>query len=351
MIAVGLVCTAGLWAQSIQKFSWQDACFKNPGAPYCPGHDFAIKPQPPTEPKSKGVVNQVFSPNANVVPRGSRINGNGTTAPALISIGGIDWRFADPFPDALIGMNFSTLSSSPLARALIALLGAQQGLNAEDLQKIFDGLSDVDQVALSLHNNRMVGMITGRVTETAPTAPEAGFKILPVTGNSLLLGHGDAVDQAARRVAGPDWPSDLTRLAEEKQASCEFWVIGSPGLAGPQAASTGLKRFTMAVYIRDRLISDIAFEFNGTPSPAVLKNLQTAVGPISLEGNIAHYRMSMEANEVQQKFAQIAASPAGKQLSALVAAAKYIPARDTSVPKQTKPVIYGLDDGPRVVNQ
>jgi hypothetical protein len=34
-----------------------------------------------------------------------------------------------------------------------------------------------------------------------------------------------------------------------------------------------------------------------------------------------------------------------------VAAAKYLPARDTSVPKQTKPVIYGLDEGPKVVNQ
>jgi hypothetical protein len=349
MIAVGLVCTASLWAQ---KFSWQDACFKNPGAPYCPGHDFAIKPQPPTEQKSKGVVTNTFSPNANATPRGSRSNGNGTTAPALISIGGIDWRFADPFPDALIGMNFSRLSGSPMARALVAQLGAQQGLNTADLEKIFDGLSDVDQVAISVHNNRMVAMITGQVTETAAMpVPEAGFKIVPITGNSMLLGHADAVDQAARRVAAPAWPSDLTRMAEERQASCEFWLIGSAGLAGPQAASTGLKRFTMAVYIRDRLISDIAFEFNGIPAPAVLKNLQTAVGPISVEGATAHYRMSIEASEVQQRFGQIAASPAGKQLSALVAAAKYIPARDTSVPKQTKPVIYGLDDGPKVVNQ
>ena len=78
---------------------------------------------------------------------------------------------------------------------------------------------------------------------------------------------------------------------------------------------------------------------------------QNKLGNATLEGNALHVRMSMEADEVQKKFGQIADGPVGERLAALVKAARYLPARDASVPRQTKPVIYGLDDGPKVVNQ
>jgi hypothetical protein len=59
----------------------------------------------------------------------------------------------------------------------------------------------------------------------------------------------------------------------------------------------------------------------------------------------------MEPAELQQKFGQIVASPVGERLAALVDAARYLPVRDTTVPQQTKPVIYGLEGGPKVVDQ
>jgi hypothetical protein len=342
------VWTACVFGQS--KFSWQDACFKNPGAPYCPGHDFAIKKQPQTNNSSsnnssKGVVNQVFSPN------GRAASNTRTAAPSLIEIGGIDWRFADFFPDALIGFNFTSLAASPMARNLLTQLGAKQGLTEADMNKVFDGLSDVDQVAISVKANRMVVMITGRVTDAALPAPEAGLKIVPVSANAMLIGPPDLVNQAAQRINSKAFPTEWASLAEERQASCEFWAIASPSAVGPQAVNAGLKRFSMIVSIRDRFISDLAFEFNGIPNPNTIKTWQTSLGPLTLEGNVAHVRTAMEANEVQQKFGQIAASPLGERLSEMVAAAKYLPARDTSVPKQTHPVIYGLEGGPKVVNQ
>ena len=345
-INIPVLCLVLATSLSAQKKSWQDACFNNPGAPYCQGHDYAIKKQVPTaDPKPQGVVTNRSMPSA---ARTSTTQG-GTAA--LINIGGIDWRFADPFPDALIGINFNALSNSPLARSLVTQLGAQQGIAAADMQKIFDSMSDVDQVAISMRANRMVVMITGRVANADLPAPEAGLKVVPVTGNAMLVGHADAVDQAARRIAGPNWPSDLTRDAEARQAASEFWAIGSPALVGPQAAGSGLRKFYMTVSIRNRFISDIAFEFNAIPPAATVRQMQTAMGALTLEGNTAHLRMSMEAAEVQQKFSSIAASPLGQRLSDLIAAAKYMPARDTTVPKQTHPVIYGLDDGPKVVNQ
>jgi hypothetical protein len=59
----------------------------------------------------------------------------------------------------------------------------------------------------------------------------------------------------------------------------------------------------------------------------------------------------MEANEVQKRFGQIVASPFGQRLAALVKAARYLPVRNTTVPSQTKPVVYGLDGGPKEMNK
>jgi hypothetical protein len=269
----------------------------------------------------------------------------------MIVIGAIDWRFADPFADELAGFNFSGLSASPLARSLVARLGAKQGLAEADIQKIFDALADVDQVALSVRDNRVVVMITGRATNSAPPAPEAGLKVVQVSGNAMLLGHPDAVDQAMRRIAMNGPASDVMRLAEERQASSEFWAMGSARLLGPQAASAGLKRFFLTVSIQDRLTSDLAFEFSGAVSEDTIRKLRTTLGAATLEDQTVHVRTSMETGEVQQKFGQILDSPVGERLAALVGAARYLPAREAAAPKSARPVIYGLDDGPREVGQ
>jgi hypothetical protein len=95
-LALALLLAASLSGQR-RRFSWQDLCFKNPGSPVCGGNDYAVKPQPKNAPP-RSVATSPFpsgSPNA---------------APSMIIVGGIDWRFADPFADALIGFNFSALS-------------------------------------------------------------------------------------------------------------------------------------------------------------------------------------------------------------------------------------------------
>jgi hypothetical protein len=339
VLALGSLCVASLFGQA-RRFSWQDLCFKNPALPVCQGNDYAVKPQAPAkDPAPRNVV-------ARPLPSTTR-----TVTPSLIVVGGIDWRFADPLADALVGFNFSRLSASPLARNLIAQLAAKQGLGEADLQKLFDGLSGVDQVALSVRNNRIVAMVTGSVADSTLPAPEAGLKAVPISGSGMLFGHADAVDQAVQRIAIKGPPTELTRLAEERQAGSEFWAIGSAGLVGPQAVSAGVKRFLLTVWIRTNLTSDVALEFNGVPSPNALQMWQTKLGAATVEDNAIHVRASMEADEVRQKFGQIAESQLGEGLAALVQAARYIPVRDNTAPKQTKPIIYGLDGGPREVNQ
>src|SRR5437868_8491541 len=131
VLAAGCMWAVSLHGQS--HFNWQNYCFDHPAAPVCPSHEFYGKRPAPAKTATPPSV--VTNPYA-ATPR--------TMTPSLITVGGIDWRFADPSADALLGLNFSGLSASPLARNLIAQLGARQGLT-EDLRKIFDGLSGVDQ--------------------------------------------------------------------------------------------------------------------------------------------------------------------------------------------------------------
>lgn len=333
ILAFGLACAASLSGQ--RHFSWQNACFNNPTAPYCQGHDFSIKPGAAKKlaPKGGGTDLGPIAPMEEYV------------TPSVIVAGGIDWRFADPSADTLVGLNAGGLSGSPLARSVIARLGASQGLSEADMQKIFAGLSSLSRIALSVHDDQIVIMITGRAADSISPALDAGWKAVPVLRNAMLVGHADAVDHAVQRMAIAGPPTELMRLAEEWPADREFWAYGPAGLAGPQAVSAGMKQFSLTLSIRDRLTSNVAIEFNGVPDANTLKMWPVTLGGAAIEGNMVRARTSMEADEVQQTLGEIAASPLGQQLATLVKAARYLP----TPPKQTKPVIYGLDSGPKEV--
>src|SRR5258708_91633 len=116
VLTIGLLWAAGLSGQH-HRITWQDICFKNPGAPFCQGHDYAIKKPGAT----KGTPKKDGSPGADADSLPPAIEEAAT--PSVIVVGGIDWRFADPLADALAGVNFSGLTNSAAARGLIAQFG------------------------------------------------------------------------------------------------------------------------------------------------------------------------------------------------------------------------------------
>jgi len=316
-LVLGAVCVgASLSAQYRRRFNWQDYCFNHPAAPFCQGRDYAVKN---SRAGKKGANTAVLSRPG-------------------IAIGGLDWRFADPAADTLVGINFGALSASPLARTLIARLGAARGLSDGDIQKMFDRLSGVSQLAISIRNGSVVVIATGRVSDLTVPSSEAGWKTDTVSKSAMLVGDPEAVDQAARRIAANTPPVEWERLAGERQAENEFWVMGSAEGAGPEAVSAGLNRFFVTVSIQDSVSSEAAFEFKGTPNAEAVG--QRRAGAVEVEGNTVHVRMSVD---------DLAAGSRGKSLSALVSMAGKLPARDLTPPTGTKPVIYGLEGGPREV--
>lgn len=148
MLVSGVACAAGLCGQ--HHFSWQDACFNNPGAPFCPGHEYAVRK---TGPKKDGASGNAGTAAGPFKPRPESVT------PSIIVVGGMNWRFADPGADAVARFRPAKLSAFSLSRGLIAQLGA--GLDGAALQKIFEGLSGVEQVALSVRGDQVVIMVTG----------------------------------------------------------------------------------------------------------------------------------------------------------------------------------------------
>src|SRR6516225_2609384 len=147
ILASGLVCAVSVCAQN-RKFSWQNSCFNNPGLPYCQGRDFAVKRTPMD--RDPAIANSLGR------DAGPLSNAPQVVSPTLIVVGAIDWKFADPQADTLVGFNYSDLATSQLARAVIAKLAANQGLADADVQKIFDGLAGATHVAFSLRGDQAV---------------------------------------------------------------------------------------------------------------------------------------------------------------------------------------------------
>ena len=262
--------------------------------------------------------------------------------PSEIVAGVIDWRFAHPSADTLLAFHAKKLAALPLARKVIAQLGANQGLTPVDIERILERLSGVEQVAISVGENQTVVMVTGRGSDSTLPPLEPGWKAVPVVGNAVLVGQLDAVEQAVQRLTKNDPPSEMMRSAMERQADSEFWAVAFFGLVGSDAGSTKVKRFSLEISIRDHLTSDLVLEFNGSPDAKTLATWAPSLKG-AIEGNVVHVTTTIDADEVQQKLDQIAASPIGEHLTALVKSTRYLPMRNTTVPRQTKPVIYGLD--------
>ena len=330
-IALGFVCAAGLFGQYNRghHFSWQTACFNNPGLPYCQGRDFAIKPV-------KGGKAGATGGNA----WGGPTQPEEDVIPSVIVAGGVDWRFADPSADALVTMSFNNLEPSPLAQFVMSAVGANQGLTEMDMEKIIQAFSGVQQVALSLRGDQLLIMVNGCSPDTTVPALEPRWKAVRA-GRSMVIGAAAQVDLAIQRLSKDDPPPELARSAVRRQANGDLWAASSGSAAGLDAVNAGAKRILVLASMRSLLTSESVFEFSRAPDGNAITALVAGSGLASVEANAVRIRASIEPDHIQQSVPDIAASPLGEYLRALLNAGRYIPVRDPAK-SQLKPKIAGL---------
>ena len=316
-IALGLACSAALYGQyGGHKFSWQESCFKNPRLPYCQGNEYAVKPTPAPKNGGKTVVTDPVTGKTVAV-----------AAPA-----GIDWEFADPAADAVAGINVTKLMSSPMAHDLMAQWAAGQGFAQPDVERLFEALLGVDQLAVSVRGSQTVVMLTGRATAWRTTSADSDWKSVPAPGGALLFGNGVAVDQALQRLTA------RPTIAAEAHTSDEFWAVLSPVLLGSDAEKAGVKRLTLSMTLSDRVGTEASFELSASPDP---QRWPASLPGASVDGTVVHLKNSLDAAALAETLSRLGA---GQGLGALAKVARSLP---TNQIDRSKPVIYGLDDGPR----
>jgi hypothetical protein len=323
--ALTLALVTSLFGQ--KKFSWQNACFNNPGLPYCQGRDFAVKK---TKPGKDGSTGNYAGESGLPAEDAS---------PSVIGMSGINWRFADPQADSLASASFNNLSPSPLARFVMSALAANQGMKEASMGPIFDAFSSVDQVAVSIHGEQTLIMVSGSSRESTLPALEAGWKAVH-NGNAMLIGPSEAVDQATQRIAADGPLPELARLAAKRQSNGDIWVASS---TDADAVKAGAKRLVLTASMRDRLTGDAVFEFSQAPDAKAIDLLPAGPGVTTVDGNKVHVKMSVEIDKVQPELAEIAGTPLGEYLWTLVRAGRYVPARDPAK-ALPKPKIAGLDN-------
>ncbi|MGP0075078.1 MAG: hypothetical protein ACLPWF_24470 [Bryobacteraceae bacterium] len=112
---------------------------------------------------------------------------------ADIVAGAIDWRFADPSADTLVGFHGKTLAAEPLARKAIAQLGARLGLTPTEVDNVLERLigSAAGGDLGRPKPDRRYGHRTWKRFSTAPA--RSALEATPVAGNAMLVGPAEAV--------------------------------------------------------------------------------------------------------------------------------------------------------------
>lgn len=321
-----------IYGREKKGFDFQEACFRNPSLPYCAMRGFVIKPP-------KG---------------GAKSSGAYGTAPAgqpgsTVDAAGIDWRFADPSADALLVLNCAKLANSALAHGLIDQLAAAQVVPPAEARNVYRVLSELGQVAVSVRGDATLVLVTGRAPDAILPALNANWKSAPVGENALLIGNADSVAPALQRLMAANALEELPSAAQLRPAEAGFWAAGFAKLAGKEAVRAGAKEFGLTASLSDHLTVETAFEFEAAPDPIAMKAWLGTLGDVSFEDGAVRVKSSKSADEVSRDLAQIAESPFGLMLGSIISSARYLPVADTATTVHTKPVIFGLDDGPREV--
>jgi hypothetical protein len=161
---------------------------KNMGQ-YMRGNGIALSPvtppvaTPPAAPQIRTAPAR-FAPQITRVPRG-RVS----SQPAMVQVGALDWRFAHPHPDLLIGMDMENLLESELLRTLLRTWAGKLGVTPEEQEKMLTGLGDVKRVLISVYNRDMLAMMVGNIGNLPQDPQAGGIAVHPAFGGYSADGN------------------------------------------------------------------------------------------------------------------------------------------------------------------
>jgi hypothetical protein len=269
-----------------------------------------------------------------------------------------DWRFAHPDATLVGGMKPRAVLESPMLAAAIAdatkkdpSVGAMVGMAS-------GFLSGVTEIRFSVLDNGspepdVVAMVSGKLDDALVGLLSQGkASAKRIDENTLLLGNGTSLDQAALRM-GESAAKLQSRTLEGTQvlSGYDFWLAGKvPALPMVGTVKLDLRSIALGMSMHDNVEMELAMEA-ATPSmaQALIKSAHDAEAtqPAAVKGKLlsfvdgstAHFRLNMPREEA---IAAFRAGTAAVPRASLTNGPAPLPA---APPKRNTIRIEGLDSG------
>jgi hypothetical protein len=281
-----------------------------------------------------------------------------SASPAVIQVGELDWRFAHPHPDLLIGIDLENLLGSELMRALLRDWAGKLGATPEEQDKMLTGLGDGKRISISIFNQDILAMMVGNIGELPDTAMPGGLRFTRLSTDVTLLGSQVGTFGAMTRLKLKALPNPQQEEAKLMARTYDFWVWGKAdrlaGFGQSMSGTTPVKRIKMGASFRDgfnfQLILDTADPASAARLLASMRKTSPRGMQGAVEGSSVRYAMALDRDATLQRFAGFMTDSVGKQFAPLVDAARQMSTHQAGAPRSAgKIVIDGLDDGPREV--
>jgi hypothetical protein len=363
-------CTALLFgsialAQPIKSWSSaEDYCRDNPQAPTCrDGKPINVMEEMQKNAAAMGLTTTATPTRtypARVMPQSTRApRTRSSAAPSMIQIGEVDWRFAHPHPDLLIGVDLESLLGSDLMRSLLREWAGKLGATPKEQDKMLEGLGDAKKVLISIVNKDMLAMMVGNVGNLPEAAGPGGLKFTRLSTDTVLMGTESGSFGALTRLKMAALPNPQQDEAKLMARTYDFFVWGRTdrlaGLNGGMRGNTPVTKIKMGVSFRDGFNLQMILDTpDGATAARLLEGMQKGAPSGmtgAVEGNSVRYAMVLDRDAALQRFAGFMTDSVGKQFAPLIAAARQMSARQAAVarPSPGKVIIDGLDDGRKEV--
>ena len=236
----------------------------------------------------------------------------------------VDWRFAHPGADILLGFNLKRLAASPAGGLFRQALGSGGSLNQERLRM----LEDVEEMYISVRTKYVKGRPSGEplgvilvvgnfengtMTKLLAKQPQLAWRL--IDRRTMLLGDEESMAAAVERLKGDDGlVGPVVGRAKELAAANDFWVVGSPVplsglkprgsfkkqggiLGGIEEVFDNLRSFSLGIALRDEIKMDLGL------------NLRTKAAVDQLMSLYQRFESDMQKTpEGQKRWAEMAQS-------------------------------------------
>ena len=275
-----------------------------------------------------------------------------------------DWRFAHPDATLVGGIRPGAVLGSPLFNAALAdatkkdpSMGAMVGMAS-------GFLSGVSEIRFSVFDNGtpqpdMIALVSGHLDDALVSMlAQDKAKTRRIDANTLLLGNGDSLDQAAQRMQETA-PMLQSRAVEGTAAlaAYDFWLAGKlPNLPVTSGLTANLRSLAIGLSMHDNMEMELTMN---AATPAMAESLvlsaheAEATQPAQFKGKLlsfvdgttAHFRLNIP----RELAIEAMRSNAAASLPGLSASAAPTPLPVQPKPRRKTIVIQGLDDGPHEI--